>query len=330
MCTEDKPIGGYFGWELPKRQNCVLADGGVLVNSGHGALELILNSLKGISKVFLPYYTCGIVACTLRRCGVGYEFYHINKNLELAILPKLNKGEYLVYVNYFGIKDKYVESLYGIYGRNLIVDNAQALFAKPAESCHTIYSPRKFVGVADGGIAFSPELGGGVNLPKSTSYAACSHLLKRLDGCVADGYADFKANEAALGDDRCLGMSLMTERHLRSLDYEAVRSARIDNFMYLHGRLKDSNKLPLMKTVDIAGFECPMVYPYYTDNLSLRNGLIANKVFVAQYWPNVLEWCRLGDCEYDLCRCLLPLPIDQRYGRGDMESIVKLIKMITA
>lgn len=323
---EDNSIGGYFSWELPLGCGHFPNDGGMLVNSGHGALEMINDSLGDMWKVLIPYYTCDIVPCTLRRCGVEYRFYHINRDLELETLPDLAVGEYLIYTNYFGIKDRHVAELAEQYGGKLIVDNAQALFAKPIDGCHTIYSPRKFVGVADGGMAFSPMMDKSRKLPLSTSYSIASHLLKRLDGRVTEGYADFKADDTALRNEPCKWMSQMTERHLRSLDYESIKQIRKDNFMYLHERLKDSNKLPLMKTVDITAFECPMVYPYYTDDPSLRKKLIDRRIFVAQYWPNVLDWCKPGDEEYALCQHLLPLPIDQRYGKEDMERIVKLIK----
>lgn len=321
-----EPIGGYFGWELPHGVGHFPNDGGVLVNSGHSALEMVNNVLGDMRKVLVPYYTCDIVTFTLQRCGVEYEFYHINRDLEIEALPDLAEDEYLIYTNYFGIKDKYTLRLAGLYGGKLIVDNAQALFTKPIDGCHTIYSPRKFVGVADGGMAFSPMMDKSRKLPLSTSYGISSHLLKRLDGQVTDGYADFKANGKALRNEQCKWMSLMTERHLRSLDYGGIKQTRKENFIYLHEHLKDSNKLPLMKTVDITAFECPMVYPYYTDDPSLRKKLIDRRIFVAQYWPNVLEWCKPGDEEYALCQHLLPLPIDQRYGREDMERIVKLIK----
>ena len=323
---EDKPIGGYFSWELPKVAHRFPNDGGTLVNSGHGALELIVNSLGDLRKVFVPYYTCDIVTCTLRRCGVEYEFYHINADFEFASLPTLDESEYLIYTNYFGIKDKYVAELAERYGGKLIVDNAQALFAKPIDGCHTIYSPRKFVGVADGGMAFTPMRNKNRQLQLSTSYGIASHLLKRLDGHVTEGYVDFKDDDTTLRNEPCKWMSLMTERHLMSLDYEVIKQIRMDNFIYLHERLKGGNKLSSMKTIDVTDFECPMVYPYYTNDLSLRKKLIDNKVFVAQYWPNVLEWCKPGDEEYALCQHLLPLPIDQRYGKEEMERIVKLIK----
>lgn len=69
-----------------------------------------------------------------------------------------------------------------------------------------------------------------------------------------------------------------------------------------------------------------MVYPYLTDDAGMRNKLIENKVFVAKYWPNVLEWCGENDIEYKLTKYMLPLPCDQRYGEEDMERIIQIIE----
>ena len=73
-------------------------------------------------------------------------------------------------------------------------------------------------------------------------------------------------------------------------------------------------------------FVCPMVYPFMTDDESLRDQLIKNKVFVARYWPNVLEWCQEKDLEYKLANRIIPLPIDQRYGEMEMNYIVEILK----
>ena len=50
-----------------------------------------------------------------------------------------------------------------------------------------------------------------------------------------------------------------------------------------------------------------------------------NKVFVACYWPNVLEWCAESDLEYKLAKQIIPIPIDQRYGVEEMEKIIRII-----
>ena len=68
-----------------------------------------------------------------------------------------------------------------------------------------------------------------------------------------------------------------------------------------------------------------MVYPYWTDDASLRQKLIENKVFVATYWPNVKEWTKNGMLEYDLAEKLIPLPVDQRYDIKEMEIMKNIV-----
>lgn len=69
-----------------------------------------------------------------------------------------------------------------------------------------------------------------------------------------------------------------------------------------------------------------MIYPYWSDDDSLRKKFIEHRTYVATYWPNVVEWCCENDIEYKLTKYMLPLPCDQRYGEEDMERIITLIK----
>ena len=68
-----------------------------------------------------------------------------------------------------------------------------------------------------------------------------------------------------------------------------------------------------------------MVFPYKVkDGTNLRKELISKKIYVATYWPNVLEWCN-DYIENDLVLNTIPLPIDQRYNIVDMQRIVQII-----
>lgn len=69
----------------------------------------------------------------------------------------------------------------------------------------------------------------------------------------------------------------------------------------------------------------PMVYPFLSDDANLKKKLIENKVFVATYWPNVMEWCEKGAWEYQLAQQACFLPVDQRYGEEEMERILEII-----
>lgn len=316
------PIGGYFELELPKRSSFP-HDEGVLLNSGMNALEYVLLALGNVSRVWVPYYTCDVVLEPMQKLGVPYTFYPINRNLELDKMPSLQDGEYLIYTNYFGVKDEYVSKLAIFYGSHLIVDNAQAWFAKPIEGVHTIYSPRKYVGVPDGGVAYCVKHIDKNTLEQDVSYERCSHLLKRLDLDPSEGYADFRANSKQLVGQPIKRMSKLTQRMLCSIGFEEIKSKRRKNFGYLHEHLKETNLLD-MPSMD--SFVCPMVYPYLTNDASIKQRLIENKVFVPTYWPNVLEWCDTNDLEYCLAQNMVFLPIDQRYGSDEMQRIVNLIE----
>lgn len=321
-----KAIGGYFSWEFPINKVPFPHEQGALVNSGHGALQLILQSIGKISRLWIPYFTCDIVPNTLKAIGVPYAFYHINFDLEIEKLPELVTGEYLLYTNYFGIMDSYVSFLAKMYGNNLIIDNAQAFFASEIKESHQIYSPRKFVGVPDGGIAVSPlELNMNEMLSKDAS-SFCVHLLLRAEGNVTEGYSVFQNNDNILRNLPLSGMSCLTIGILHSLDYSKIVKIRRNNYNYLHSALASQNEfIRLLQVREVESFTCPMVYPFYTNDITLREKLIRNHVFVAQYWPNVPRWCTSQDCEYALCNHILPLPIDQRYGKESMDKIIELI-----
>ena len=116
-------------------------------------------------------------------------------------------------------------------------------------------------------------------------------------------------------------MSQFTRRIMMSIDYEQVVARRRGNYRMLDEALHDKNGIKLPLAADAV----PMVYPFLTGDDSLRQRLIDNKVFVATYWPNVLDCCDEGCNDYQLTKHLLPLPIDQRYDEVDMKRIIELI-----
>ena len=315
-----KEIGGYFQLELSNKGS-FMHDNGVLLNSGRNALEYILRAKGNISRLWIPYYTCDTVLEPLVKLNLPYSFYSIDEQLELQKLIELQQGEYILYTNYFGVKDRYVHYLSEQYGSQLVVDNAQALYAEVIKGISTLYSPRKFVGIPDGGIAYEdlPLERQVYELDKS--YCRCGHLLRRYDEPASDGYIDFRANSGQLVMQPVREMSLLTRALLSNIDFIQVRERRLKNFAYLHKHLGTSNLLDLN-----IPFFCPMVYPYrMREGADIRKKLIADKIYVATYWPNVFQWCASDALECRLADDILPLPIDQRYGSCDMERILNVI-----
>ena len=171
----DRAIGGYFDLELPDRAG-FMHDDGVLLNSGRNALEYVLRSLPEIKHLWIPYYTCSVVLEPVIGLGIAYTFYHLNEKLEINDSIDLQAGDYLLYTDYFGIKDHYVQQLAKRFGARLFVDNAQAWYAEPIPGVSTIYSPRKYVGVPDGGIAYCSNGISVEQFEQSHSFDRCSHL----------------------------------------------------------------------------------------------------------------------------------------------------------
>lgn len=318
-----KAIGGYF--ELADRdvEGNYPVDG-VRLNTSRNALEYIIRCLPDCKHVYLPLYTCEAVVEPFKRLpDVDFSFYHINNKFEIVDEINLQDGEYLIANNYFGLKDAYIAELAKQYGDRLIVDNAQALFAPVLFGIKAAYSARKYVGVADGGFAVGVTEQDALYYDLDDATEHNSHLLIRKEQGAEAGFKDYQQNECKLDNQPIRRMAYLTQDILTHIDYENVIAKRRSNFEYLHKAIGSQNQLVLPK---LDTFVCPMVYPFIGRiDVDLRAKLITNKIFVARYWSNVIDWARPDDLEFTLTTRLIPLPIDQRYSKEDMDRIISLI-----
>lgn len=312
-------IGGYFGLELRSYSGHFHKDA-LRLHTARMGFEYILLS-RHYTKVYLPYYTCAVLLEPLHKLKIDFEYYHINNHLEPIGLPVLQENEAFVYTNYYGLKQRYVEQLAAYYGNYLIVDNAQAFFATALPGIDTIYSSRKFFGVADGCYLYcGKQLD--VEIPQAVSFDRMAHLLKRMDIGAEAGYEDFKTNDEALSHQPIMKMSALTEKLLEAIDYTLIKEKRRNNYQVLDQALRQHNQLNLPCSTEAV----PMVYPFWPkQNANLKKKLIENKIFVATYWPNVMEWCVENEWEYQLAQNTCFLPVDQRYGECEMKCMIDLI-----
>ena len=315
-----EPIGGYFSLELPHYEE--YHKDALRLNTGRNCLEYILR-LRGYSKVYIPLYTCDVVLEPFKKLDIPYEYYHVNIHLEIQDEIVLKPGEALLYTNYYGLKQRYTENLTNLYGNRLIVDNTQAFYAKPIDGIDTFYTCRKFFGVPDGAYLYTDKLLD-VELELDHSYERMLSLTKRIDLSPEAGYQDFRDTSKALVGQPIKQMSKLTQRMMQGIDYEVAAQRRRANYLMLHDALDGENNLELQLEEDAV----PMVYPYLTLTKGLREKLIGNKIFVARYWPNVLEWTNEGDLEYLLALQMQPLPIDQRYDEDDIDRILYTFEII--
>lgn len=313
-----KEIGGYFELELIKtiEYHSEL----LKLNSGRNAFKYILKTRKP-KKIFIPNYICDSIIEPLEELKISYEFFNVDENFEIVQDIRLKENEIIFYVNYFALKSKYIENLAHKYNNNLIVDNTQAFFEKPLKDIDTIYSPRKFFGVSDGGY-LSTTVFFKENLEQGESYDSSIQLLGRIDKNASSFYNDYQKAEQRLINQPIKQMSKLTQNILSSIDYEDVIKRRKENFDYLHKELGNINLIKIESDLDFV----PFVYYFMIENDNLRQKLIENKIYVAKYWNEVLERKHVSDVEKDFVNKILPLPVDQRYDIDDMKRILKMIK----
>lgn len=315
-------IGGYFQLELNKN-NTFPHPNLIHLNSARNCLEYILEN-RMYKKIYIPYFTCDVLLEPITKLDIEYDFYDVDNFLEpIFDYEKIQEDEAFLVTNYFGIKTKFIENL-SKKSKNLIVDNAQAFYAMPIYGMDTFYSPRKFVGIADGGL-LATNLISNKSFDIDVSYHRMSHLLKRIDLSAEDAYSDFIVNDKTLENQEIKLMSNITKAILSNLDYNSILRIRRENYMYLEDNLKLMNLL----NIDLDKEDVPMIYPFRVKKSKLlREKLISEKIYCATYWPNVLEWCDFNVNSYHLTEEIIALPIDQRYSIEDMQKIIHYVERL--
>lgn len=314
-----KEIGGFIELELTKGRH--FHKHGVLLNSARNALRYAIRAYD-IKEIYVPYYTCPVVwqAIDAESCKI------IPYEIDECFMPKdrINKRDFILYTNYFGICTKQIKTLSRIY-HNLLVDNAMGFYSKHF-GLASFYSPRKFFGVADGGILLCDKK---LNekFPKDTSYQRFSHLIKRVDGGSNFAYEDFNKNDDSLINEPIKQMSNLTNKMLLNYDYKHAKAKRLKNFKYLATRLDTINLLKDTLKYSDNRDNVPMYYPLLLKNgggQKIYENLLANQIYCPKPWRGMLDLIGNNKCkiERNFYKNLIPLIIDQRYDKRDLDRII--------
>lgn len=320
--TDSSPsaVGGYLELELP------LGGGewharALRYQSARAAFLALLCTWRP-ERVWLPWYVCASMVESTAQAGVPLARYAIDRTMRV-LDADVRPGDWLVYVNYFGLCDDGVEDAVTRFGaQQVIVDNSQAFFSRPADALATLYSPRKYFGVPDGGYLLT-DLPMSEPAERDTDSAQHGvHLLKRLGAGAEAGYADFRAAEARLQGQVPKAMSTLTQRLLACVDYAAVREARSRNFAALHSALGSSNHFPTV------GSDRPpaLCYPYGPVAQGTREALQAQRIYTPCYWPEVAADAAVPAFEASLARDMLFLPCDQRLTADQRARLIDAVQ----
>ena len=256
----------------------------------------------------------------LQRKNVPVEFYNIGHDF----LPEnicTKDTDIVVWTTYFGaINKNQLQKTVRRY-HNLIIDNTQGFYIPPQRNVYNVYSCRKFFGVPDGSYLISdtfntPE----EKLSHSNSVTTLQYLIDSIETSTNEAYAESLANEGRITAEDVMAMSHFTERVLASVDYDKNQKIRLGNYSVYNTLLGEINELKIPKTE-----YAPMIYPLLVKSDNLRHELVVKKIYVPQWWKAVIDDNRSNEWERYLSKYLIPLPIDQRYDKQDMEYIAKTV-----
>lgn len=316
----ERSLKGTVGYYDKYKDHCVDVD------SGRSALQYIVENFN-FKRIWLPVYNCPLVG---QRISEVSDIEICWYNLREDFYPDVDKyglhnRDCLLWVNYCGVMpQETIEAVVDLQTTTdvkVIIDNIPAYFSKPRMGAINIYSCRKFIGVPDGGHIIGNAIKP-TELPTYSTAENYTYLLKAIESGSNSAYEGYNESEKRFRESKmAYGMPVLTKTILGSIDYEQIIKKRKENFRVLHEALGQKNRLSFDANTDT-----PSVYPYLCSDVDLRARLLENKIYISRFWKHVLTNELANNFEKDLTEYLIPLPIDQRYEREDMEYLIKKVR----
>lgn len=316
----DNSIGGFL--ELGLTTYTEFIEEAKFFQSARLAFLAIVIEVKP-KRVWLPQYICNSMIDILIKNEIQVEFYSISRSFEVEKDLELNPSELLLYVNYFGLLDDYIVKLLNRFNPSqIILDYSQAFYGQQFNCLATIYSPRKFFGLPDGGMLVTNyEFDEFIYKRDTTSSSRLEHLVGRFFEGPELNYRVYLEAEASLISSEPIRMSLLSRYLLKCINYEESKKIRTENFYYLHNSLSKFNQIKIK-----GNLTAPLCYPLLPKLLVDKSKFFAEKIYIPSYWVEISERLDSNTYENTLSKFLLPLPCDQRYEKRHLDNIINLIK----
>lgn len=336
---DSRPIGGFLGFELPGNDGGLRKlwgahDERLAFTTARSALAHLLSSERS-GAVWFPAYVCTEFARAVPADRLRYYPHEADLSPKLDFLHEMVRpGDLVIAVNFFGRPPSPAFLAYVSDRRDILFveDCAQAIdTGRPPWGDWRLFSPRKVVGVPDGGIlvpcsarAAALELAGSVR----SDFAAVELATPQL--------ARFE-DEGEVHNDRWYGLNLAKESSLAIsgrrisrlawavlglLDADAIARKRRENFARLASRLAEWAFLP-----EACPEFVPLGFPVRLppgQRLQVQEHLYRHRVFPAVHWAELASPPREFPDEHSLASTLLTLPCDHRYGGAEMDRVANL------
>lgn len=305
-----------------------------MVNA-RSALWLLAKATRS-SRVWVPSYICQSVVDGFTAADAQVRFYSVSEQLRCiddAWLTHVRPGDLVLRVHYFGFRnaDPVVQAA-SARGARVVDDAAQALLTGDVGTHAEIvvYSPRKFVGVPDGGYLVYRD--GALPLTQPSQDPPDAWWRGSLASVV--GRRDFEAgSENRSWQDRfqesehsapigAFAMSSLSRVLLEgAIDFESIRAQRRKNFAVLVELLREHAMFQ-----ELPDSTVPLGFPVRLAHRdAVRRSLFAQQIFPAVHWPLPGTLPDGNERSRQLSESILTLPSDQRYNESDMHRIASAL-----
>lgn len=339
--TEQRIIGGMFGLaDIAACRACpppYLTGPALFLANARSGIALLTQRLAPV-QVWLPSYLCGVIPAAIRRDSTTTRFYEVNGDLvqpSLAWLDEVRPGDLVILVDYFGFPcDTRCAKEAKRLGAWILEDAVQALLSQEVGrfADFVLFSPRKYVGVPDGGILLlNRELDWSglepLASPAEWWLRALQATVLRREFDRHGGNREWFEMFQHVEYEGPIGYYAMSELSrtllLNSFDYEAIAQRRRDNYGYLCQVLPEIALFPLLSSTVV-----PLGFPIRLRNRdAVRQVLFDHQIYPPIHWPIENLVPARFYASHRLAGEIMTLPCDQRYGQSDMERMADLVRM---
>lgn len=325
-------IGGVFALERAAARvvpPALLATDCVMLASASGAYALLLEWLRP-PRAWLPAYICETVVAAVS-AHTEACFYPVGERLDDAPAIGVRPGDAVVVVDYYGWLPR-PEGIAGLReaGAVVIEDASQALLTEGTGTIGDFWiaSPRKFVGVPDGGLLGPRPDGMAVPaepVPEAWWRQAREARVGRRafdeNGGDRSWFPLFQRAEDGV-PARPYAMSELSRSILaEGIDADAIAARRQANYDVLQRELGEVSLMgPRPDGV------VPMGFPVrVAERDAVSERLFADRVFPPVHWPIPDPVPASFAADRRLSSEVMTLPCDQCYDERDMLRVARLI-----
>jgi len=297
-------------------------------------------------KVLIPAYTCQTVIDPFLQEGWSIEYYNITRRLridteDLRSKYDVFKPNLCIAHPYYGadLNQEELGTLTDLKndGCALVEDLTQCVFSTQRSEIFDYFtgSYRKWFPIPDGAFLIGKNLCQKAKEENQEFVQSMADAMYLRGSFHQTGDNNIKEISRRVGNVAISHISGTIEPHIMSrlsqyllsgIDIETTKKKRFANYRYLYDHIQESSIChPVDRNID--ELTCaPLFFPLYVkDRSAFQKKLAQQEIYAPILWPVHTDTLLINDGIKRIYDEILMLPIDQRYGEGDMKRVVEVI-----